>query len=263
MAIINEIVEKLKVLYVEDDAMAREEIADFLEFEVGEVITAENGEEGLEKFKKYNPDLVVTDINMPKMNGLDMAKKIKEINPNIPIIVTSAYSDGNYIIKAIEIGINKYLLKPVDVDELLIMISNSAKELVFEDTLEKQNEYIKFLIDANPSFMLVLNNTDPEYISSKFLEFLGYKNEEQFFEQNKHIKLSFKDLIDEIKNGTEGKIITFQKKEVFLVQYREFKKLDKHIFIFSKVNREKKMEFLLKKLKEECPSFREEIEEVL
>ena len=269
MSLMEELLQNIKVLYVEDDEMAREEIADFLEFEVGELEVAGNGEEGLAKFKSFNPDIVITDINMPKMNGLDMAKQIKKLSPKTPIIVTSAYSDSDFIIKAIEIGISRYVLKPIDVDELLTMLIQSTKELLFESKIEVQNEYIKFLIDSNPAFMLVLTNKEMEYINSTFLEFLGYKNEEEFLkthQENEDFQ-PISEIISKIMTHKKGEYLTIIKnglEEKFLVQYREFKKMNKNIFIFSKVTKEDKLKILLNKIKKYCPDeIKKEIDEVL
>jgi len=260
---IKNLFESLKILYVEDDEFTREEISEFLEFEVDKIITAENGEEGLEKFKQHNIDIVITDINMPKMNGIDMAKKIKEINPNVPIIITSAYSDSEFIIKAIELGINKYVLKPIDMDELLVMIQNAAKELLFDYTIEIQNEYIDFLVKENPTFMLILNDKNIELMSKKFLEFLGYRDEKEFFEKNKNLTGTLNEILDNIKNNKEGTIITFEKDKQFLVQYKEFPKLNKQIFIFNTIDKTTEMKYLLKRMINKCPEFKEEIKKVL
>jgi len=263
------ILENLTILYVEDDEFTREEITEFLEFEVKKIISAENGQEGLEKFKQNKIDIVITDINMPIMNGLEMAKEIKKISPNTPIIVTSAYSDSDYVIKAIEIGISRYVLKPIDVDELLTMIAKSAKELVFDETLEVHNEYIRFLIDTNPAFMLVLTNKEMEHINTKFLEFLGYENTEDFLKEhkkNENFKLII-EMIEEIMKNKKGNYLTINKnglKEKFLVQYREFPKMDKNIFIFSKLTKEDKLKIFLEKIKSHCPDkIKQEIEDIL
>ena len=253
------VLNNLNILYVEDEELAREEVAEFLEFEVGEVKVASNGEEGLEMFQEFHPDIVITDINMPKMNGLEMAKKIKKISPTTPIIVTSAYSDSDYIIKAIEIGINKYVLKPIDVDELLAMIVQTAKEILFDKAVETQNEYIQFLIDTNPTFMLILTKKEMSKINKTFLEFLGYKDEKEFLKEqeklNDIIYPSLSALIENLKNTKEGQYFFINKngkKEKFLVQYKEFSKLDKHIFFFSKVSKEDEYKAILREIINIC-----------
>ena len=162
---------KLRVLYVEDDDLIREELAETLEFDVKELITATNGEEGLEKFKKYNPDIVITDIKMPKMNGLDMSREIKKISPSTPIIVTTAFSDSSYLIKAIEIGINRYVLKPVDLDKLYEALEDLATILLYEKEKEIQERYIKYILDFSPSFILIAKKENIEYLNKPFLKF--------------------------------------------------------------------------------------------
>ncbi len=268
---IDDLLKSIKVLYVEDDDFTREEIEDFLSFEVGEVITAKNGEEGLDKFKEYNPDIVITDINMPKMNGLEMSKEIKKLSPTTPIIITSAYSDSDYVIKAIEIGISRYVLKPIDFDELLSMIIQSAKELMFDKTIDVQNEYIKFLLDSNPSFMLILTNKEMEHINKNFLEFLGYESEEEFIKEHKTLDNLIEPSIDELLNNIINKkksqyvmIRKGDKKEEFVVNYKFFEKLQKHIFVFSKLSKEEIYYQLLNSLKEECSDeIKNRIEKVL
>ncbi len=110
---------ELKILFVEDEfnitKLIKEALSDyFFSFTV-----ASNGKEGIEKFKKVNPDIVITDIMMPQFDGLEMTKKIKEIDENIPIIVLSAFSEKDKLLKAIDIGITKYFIKPFDPEELL------------------------------------------------------------------------------------------------------------------------------------------------
>ncbi|MHB8846590.1 MAG: response regulator [Nitrospirota bacterium] len=109
---------ELSVLYVEDDAAAREEIAVFLKRRVAGLVTAANGEEGLAMFRRDRPDLVVTDIQMPVMNGLTMARAMREEYRGIPIIVTTAHSDIANMLEAIDIGVDQYVMKLVDSDKL-------------------------------------------------------------------------------------------------------------------------------------------------
>ena len=83
------------------------------------VFTAQNGDEGLKKFKKYNPNMVITDVFMPISDGLDMTRYIKEISKDTPVIVLSAHSEKETLLKAIDVGVDKYLIKPIMADDLL------------------------------------------------------------------------------------------------------------------------------------------------
>lgn len=120
----------LTILLVEDENRARESMAEVFAVEFKKVIAAGNGDEGLKKFKKFSPDIVVTDIAMPIMDGLDMSKEIKEISKSTPIIVLSAFSEKERLLKAIDVGIDKYLMKPIDMDELFIVLKNIAKSKI-------------------------------------------------------------------------------------------------------------------------------------
>jgi YesN/AraC family two-component response regulator len=117
----------LSVLYVEDDAAARDEIAVFLKRRVAKLITATNGEEGLEKFRGDRPDLVVTDIQMPVMSGLKMARMMRDEYRGVLIIVTTAHSDITNMLEAIDIGVDQYVMKPVDSGKLSAAIETCGE----------------------------------------------------------------------------------------------------------------------------------------
>jgi len=117
------------LLLVEDDAMTREIVSNLvaLQFPQCTIYAAEHGEGGLKLFMEQHPDLVVTDINMPKMDGIEMARKIKEISPNATYIVLSARND--HLDQFREIGYCAYLMKPVNFNELLNAIKFCHPEL--------------------------------------------------------------------------------------------------------------------------------------
>ncbi len=117
----------INVLYCEDEADLREVTVNILEQFTAKQFIAEDGQIGLELFKENldEIDLIITDVNMPNMNGLEMAKEIKKINPDIPIIVATAFSNSEYLLEAIELGIDKYVLKPVDIKKLIDTMSQS------------------------------------------------------------------------------------------------------------------------------------------
>ncbi len=120
---------KLSVLYVEDDIEILTETANILEKIFKKVETARDGSEGLMMFSTDRYDLVITDIEMPELNGLEMSKKIKEIDSQIPIIVISAYSNSSYLIEAINISINYYVLKPILLPQLLTTLHSVVESI--------------------------------------------------------------------------------------------------------------------------------------
>ena len=124
-----EVLKDLKVLLVEDE----EKLAHLLKKAIGEYFGSfyieNNGKNGLERFIKISPDLVITDIMMPNLTGLEMAKELRKINPKIHIIILSAFTETDKLLGAIDVGVVKYFIKPFDPDELLEYISTIASKL--------------------------------------------------------------------------------------------------------------------------------------
>ncbi|TAN43457.1 MAG: response regulator [Nitrospirae bacterium] len=119
--------EKLKVLYVEDDEITKAAVSMFIS-RIAVVITASNGREGLELFLQHQPDIVVTDIAMPVMDGNKMIKMIVQHKADTPIIVTTAYNDS----ERISCKFCKIVAKPFDKDELITAIKACAENIGLE-----------------------------------------------------------------------------------------------------------------------------------
>ncbi len=235
------------LLYVEDDLMTLEEISFFLKKYVKTLLIAKNGKEGLELFKEHNPDMVITDIQMPIMNGLEMSEKIFEINPNIPIAITTAFSDGNYIMRAIELGIDKYIIKPINMQELLAVIQKSLN-LSFLSKDYHYEEYIQFILDSNPTFMFIMHLNNVEYANKSFLELLGHDNvitlKENINSCDNLFEIHGQD--EETKwinyimeNKEERHLVSLKNnkckryiKTEFYVTYRHFNETNKSVFVF-------------------------------
>lgn len=130
----------LSVLYVEDDNDIREELTTFLRRRVGAIHTAVNGQAGLDAFSQYQPDLVITDILMPVMNGLDMAERIRAINPKTPIIIITAFEEPRYFQRAIDLGVDKFVTKPVQLEILVSALLKCARNLRAEAALHEVEE---------------------------------------------------------------------------------------------------------------------------
>ncbi len=120
---------KIKLLYVEDDENISSVLSDIFGDEFKELYVAKDGQEGLSMYKKYAPDIVLTDINMPKMNGIEMSELIRSENSTIPIVISSAFRDDEYIQAAKKLDINHYILKPINLEKLLDILENLAKEI--------------------------------------------------------------------------------------------------------------------------------------
>jgi len=125
---------ELTILIVEDDQEAREALVSMIELDFKYVYSAKDGCEGLELFEKYKPDIILTDIQMPCMSGIDMIKKIKEGSHDVLAIFISAYSDVKTMLNAIDLKIDAYIVKPFlyqdilgKIDSNLSLISSEGK----------------------------------------------------------------------------------------------------------------------------------------
>ncbi|MFC7678848.1 response regulator [Paenibacillus sp. GCM10028914] len=105
-----------KLLLVDDEAIIIRGIRSFVDFDalsISEVFEASNGKSALEIFKAHEPELILADINMPKMNGLDFASAVKELKPNVKIALITGYDYFDYAVTALKAGVDDYVLKPV------------------------------------------------------------------------------------------------------------------------------------------------------
>jgi PAS domain S-box-containing protein len=134
----------VSLLYVEDEADARNMVSRMLAMNYPKLKlhAAENGAVGLELYREYAPDIVMTDINMPVMDGIRMSREIKALNPDARIIAVTAHSDTSYLLNAIEIGIHYYVLKPINYEELFGVTDKILEQIVLKRLVREQNQRI-------------------------------------------------------------------------------------------------------------------------
>jgi len=127
---------ELKVLFCEDSELSRAKITACLRHQLSNVFVANDGKAGLELFKQHRPQLIISDIGMPEMDGLSMCRAIKEIDPNVVIIIISIDDSIDNLHKAIELGVSKYLVKPVNLNKLTEYINDIVTNLEKQAFLE-------------------------------------------------------------------------------------------------------------------------------
>jgi len=147
---------KLTILYVEDEDIAREQFAKSLKRLFKEVILGINGEDGYYKFQEarlhsQTIDLILSDINMPKMNGLEMLEKIRELDKDIPVMYTTARTETEYLQKAIELNVHHYALKPINLEDIIVRIQEVCEKKYYEAVITSKNDELK-------NYLKIINN---------------------------------------------------------------------------------------------------------
>ena len=173
------------VLFVEDEELAREILANMLSKVFKKVLTAANGLEGLEKFEESKSsneiDLIISDINMPIMNGLDMLEKIREIDSTIPVIFVTARNETNNILRAIDLNVTNYIIKPVQMDIMLSKIKEACEKKYIRKQLDEKKEELENYLEAVDHVALIFRMNDEGNITfgnSSFLEASSYTKDE-------------------------------------------------------------------------------------
>lgn len=138
----------LSALIIEDNKYARNDLVDILHVYFKKISYAVDGCDGLEKIQLLAPDIIISDIKMPCLNGIDLVKKVKRENYKPIIILTTAFSDKEYLLAALDIKVDAYLIKPIKIDVLLNKIKESLNNSVAIDLKHKKlsaREYEVFL----------------------------------------------------------------------------------------------------------------------
>ncbi len=152
LSILKDNAKNIEVIYVEDNVEAREVTEKIFQRFMKNLKTAGDGVEGLELFRKRKEyiDLVITDISMPNMNGLDMLKEIKKINPRVHSVIISAHNDTQNLVEAIDLGVEHFILKPIEHEKMLDTINTVLSKIQREKELEhyRQQEVRKRLNKA-------------------------------------------------------------------------------------------------------------------
>ncbi len=191
---INKILEyskNMNLLYVEDNAENRESTSNILSIIFDNVIIAVDGQDGLNKFKENNIDLIITDINMPNLNGIEMIKEIKKIDRNCDFIFLSANDDRKILLECIPLQANGFLVKPLDFEELISLIEEIIEkiQLLHESkNNEYYNEQYLALIDKNNIISKTNTNGEITYVNDNFCKISGYKREELLHKTHRVIR---------------------------------------------------------------------------
>jgi len=162
---------EIKLLLVEDESFNREYLVKLLSSKYKYVFSATNGQEALEMLEKNQIDLLITDIKMPVKDGIALSKDVKERFPDIPIILLTAYKDESYLMEAININIDFYLTKPVDIDELTTTIEKLKTRIITNKTINTQKLFIEFIVDTSKNLIILIRNNNIIAANRAFLNY--------------------------------------------------------------------------------------------
>ncbi len=170
------------ILYVEDEVSVQNQTKLILNDFVGEILVANDGNEGLKLALERDIDLIITDIIMPNLNGIEMLKKLKnEHNKNIPSIITTAYTDTEYLIDAIKLKVDGFIMKPINIRELI----NTIYNIMLPILQEKELKGCAFIIEGLAAL-----------IGGKKIEILKYIINN--LDENDIFHGSYQDIMDEV-----------------------------------------------------------------
>ncbi len=155
--------QNLTILIVEDDKDARETLKSMIELDFKYVYEAANGCEGLEAYQTYKPDIILTDIQMPCMNGIEMLQEIRMISHEPLVIFISAYSDVQTLLQAIDLKIDAYIIKPFMYKDILEKIDANLSYEADENTLHKELSKREMEV-----FIDIAKGIKPTHIASKY-----------------------------------------------------------------------------------------------
>jgi two-component system, response regulator YesN len=174
-----------KVLIVDDERLIREGIKNSIswsEHRISEVMTAKDGLEALQMMETFMPDILFTDIKMPRMNGLELLKKVKKLNERIKIIILSGYDDFEYVQAALQDGALDYLRKTIDMDGLIKVIKKSIEEIEKDRAKIEKEQLLANLLEMSMPLL-----------KHKYLNILisGPVNSENMLQKLKFIGIDF------------------------------------------------------------------------
>lgn len=206
----------IKILVVEDDDLARENTIEYLEEYFFNIYGANNALDGLKLYEQYKPEIIITDIQMPKLDGLEFIKKIRQKDKKVQVIILTAFCEKGYLLKAVELQLIKYLVKPIKENDLDLAIktcietiendtnniTNLVDGLIFDSfnlTLIKDKELIKLRTKEIKLLELLIKNKN---------RYVTYQEIENFvWEEDVMTNDALKSLIKSLKNKSTKKLI--------------------------------------------------------
>ncbi len=157
------------ILYIEDEQEVREYFNEFLSRYCKKVYACKSAEDGLEMYNQYKPDMVLLDINLPGINGIEFATTLRKNDKKIRIIMLTAYTDAKFMVKAVELELTRYLVKPVKSEDLLMAFEKCIDELSVDNIINLGNGNI-----YSKKLASIISNTEKISLRKKEVDLLEY-----------------------------------------------------------------------------------------
>lgn len=202
------IFKQFNLLYVEDNKETREETYSFLKDYFANVYVADNGNEGLRIFLNEKVDLILSDINMPQLNGIQMSESIREKNKDVPIVFITNYFETDLLLQAIKLKVSDYLIKPVKIEKLINSMEVVVQQLHKKNTSEHQRkelEQYKEILDSNDIVIKLNPKMKITYVNEMFCKITGFKKEELLSKDFKELR--FPDVQEELFDEIYKKVL--------------------------------------------------------
>jgi len=195
---LKDILKDLRILYIEDEKITRKQVSEILTMLCRRVIAVETAEDALDIYKNEMPDIILSDVDLPGMNGIEFVKKIRDENKTIPIILLTAHTKVEYLMDAVKLHLVDYITKPLDIKKLTLALQDSAQQI-----LNSGEFLIKFINGSlyNMNKNIVIYQEKEESLTlheSLFIKFLL---------KNRHRAVSSTEILENIwdyNDGTEG-----------------------------------------------------------
>jgi diguanylate cyclase (GGDEF)-like protein len=178
---------EMTVLCVDDDPVALEQMAGLLRRIGATVLLAENGSEGLDLFRTSGPDLVIADLLMPGMDGLELSRAIRAEDPDVPIFVATGVDEPELIVRALEQDVDHLLLKPLLPDALVSAVLKSLRVLELRRRLQEAGRVLRQALDAFPNFVMVVEDNGISYANRGLCSFLGFSSYDDMRSQSREV----------------------------------------------------------------------------
>ena len=175
--------EGFSILHVEDNDALRENASKLLKKIFATVYTAADGKEGLEIYKKHKPPIVITDIKMPKMSGVELTKNIRKISTDAKIVIMSAFDDKEYLYQAIQLRVFRFLKKPVNLTELTDILNDAVSEIKHEEDERLFYNQLQNIFNYQSSMVMMIKDSIPTLANQMFLDFFDVNDIEEFNEK--------------------------------------------------------------------------------